>query len=109
MDSPGVEKTKEIIGALTYKFKKNTGSKQFASVETLKNYKVLVNNILSLPQGRQDLIPEHYEIVDKRVTVPVPFPDPRFLLRESQQPVYDEINDTAFINALVGWGKCFAL
>lgn len=107
MDSPGVEKTKEIIGVLTYKFKKNTGSKQFATVETLKNYKTLVNGILSLPQGRQDLIPEHYEIVDKRITVPVPFPDPKFPLRDSQQPVYDEINDTVFINALVGWGKTF--
>ena len=107
LDSPGVEKTKEIISALTYKFKKNTGSKQFATVETLKNYKVLVNNILSLPQGRQDLIPEHYEIVDKRTVVPVPFPDPKYPLRDSQQPVYDEINDTVFINALVGWGKTF--
>lgn len=105
MDSPGVEKTKEIIGVLTYKFKKNTGSKQFAAVETLKNYKTLVNGILSLPQTRTDLIPPDYEIIDKRILVPVPFPDTKFELRDSQQPVYDAVTDTCFINALVGWGK----
>jgi hypothetical protein len=109
LDNPGVEKTKEIIKALTYKFNKNTGSKQFAAVETLKNYKTLVKGILSIPQGRQDLIPEGYEVLDKRVTVPVPFPDPKFPLRPEQQVVYDEISDTVFVNALVGWGKCFAL
>lgn len=107
LSNPGVEKSKEIIKALTYKIKKDTGSKQFSSIETIKNYKILPKGILSLPQGRQDLIPEGFEVVDKRVLVPVPFPDPKFPLRDSQQPVYDEINDTAFINALVGWGKTF--
>ncbi len=109
LDNPGVEATKAIIKALTYKINKDTGSKKFATVETIKNYKVLPKGILSIPQGRTDLIPPEYEIVDKRVTEPVPFPSPRFPLRDTQQPVYDEINDTAFINALVGWGKCFAL
>ncbi len=105
LDNPGVEATKAIIKALTYKINKDTGSKKFATVETIKNYKVLPKGILSIPQGRTDLIPPEYEIVDKRVTEPVPFPSPRFPLRDTQQPVYDEINDTAFINALVGWGK----
>ena len=107
LDNPGVEATKAIIKALTYKINKDTGSKKFATVETIKNYKVLPKGILSIPQGRTDLIPPEYEIVDKRVTEPVPFPSPRFPLRDTQQPVYDEINDTAFINALVGWGKTF--
>ena len=107
LDSPGVEKTKEIIKALTYKINKDTGSKKFATVETIKNYKVLTKGILSIPQGRTDLIPEDYEVLDKRTLVPVPFPDPKHPLRESQQPVYDEIEDTVFINALVGWGKTF--
>jgi superfamily II DNA or RNA helicase len=105
LDNPGVEKTKEIISALTYKFKKDTGSKQFAPVETVKNYKTLVNGILSIPQARTDLIPEGYEILDKRTYVPVPFPDPKFALRDSQLPVYNDATDTCFINALVGWGK----
>jgi superfamily II DNA or RNA helicase len=107
LDSPGVEGSKAIIKALTYKIQKDTGSKKFAAVETIKNYKTLTKGILSIPQGRQDLIPENYEIIDKRVLVPVPFPDPKFPLRPEQQVVYEEVADTVFINALVGWGKTF--
>jgi superfamily II DNA or RNA helicase len=107
MDNPGVEHTKLVIKELTYKIKKDTGSKQFATVETIKNYKVLPKGILSIPQGRLDLIPEDYEIIDKRVLEDVPFPTPKFGLRPEQQVVYDPIDDTCFINALVGWGKTF--
>jgi len=107
LDNPGVEETKQIIKTLTYKIHKDTGSKQFSTVETIKNYKVLPKGILSIPQGRQDLIPKGYEIIDKRTQVPAPFPEPKFALRNTQQVVYDEITDTCFINALVGWGKTF--
>jgi superfamily II DNA or RNA helicase len=107
IDNPGIPETKAIIKALTYKIQKDTGSKKFAVVETIKNYKTLPKGILSLPQGRQDLIPENYEIIDKRVFVPVPFPTPKFPLREEQRAVYNEVDDTVFINALVGWGKTF--
>jgi superfamily II DNA or RNA helicase len=62
---------------------------------------------LSIPQGRLDLIPEDYEIIDKRVVESVPFPTPKYPLRPEQQVVYDPIDDTCFINALVGWGKTF--
>lgn len=107
MDNPGVEATKAIMKALTYKIQKDTGSKKFAAVETIKNYKVLPKGILSIPQGRRELIPAEYEIIDKRTLVPVPFPLPKFPLRPEQQVVYDEVADTVFINALVGWGKTF--
>ena len=107
MDNPGVEHTKKVISELTYKIKKDTGSKKFATVETIKNYKVLPKGILSIPQGRLDLIPDEYEVVDKRVLEDVPFPTPKFGLRPEQQVVYDPIDDTCFINALVGWGKTF--
>lgn len=107
LENPGVEKTKEIIKALTYKIKTDTSNKAFARIETIKNYKILAKGILSIPQGRIDLIPEGYEIVDKRTVISVPFPDPKYPLREAQLPVYEEINDTAFVNALVGWGKTF--
>ena len=107
MDNPGVEHTKKVIGALTYKIKKDTGAKKFSPVETIKNYKVLPKGILSIPQGRLDLVPEDYEIIDKRVLENVPFPTPKFGLRPEQQVVYDPIDDTCFINALVGWGKTF--
>jgi len=107
MDDPGKLKSKFITDNLTYKFKKNTGSKKFNLIETIRNYKLLSKGILSIPQGRLDLIPEGYEIVDKRVINLVPFPKPKYLLREDQLAVYNEANDTCFINALVGWGKTF--
>jgi len=107
LDNPGVEESKSIIKTLTYKIHKDTGSKQFSTVETIRNYKILPKGILSIPQGRLDLVPKHYEIVDKRITIPVPFPTPKFPLRNTQLVVYEEITDTCFINALVGWGKTF--
>ena len=107
IDDPGVDHAKTVIKALTYKINKDTGSKKFAVVETIKNFKVLPKGILSMPQGRTDLIPEGYEIVDKRVLNPVPFPDPVHPLREDQLEIYDQIDDTCFVNALVGWGKTF--
>lgn len=105
MDNPGVEHTKEIIKALTYKIKKDTGSKKFATIETIKNYRLLPKGIISIPQGRLDLVPEDYEIIDRRILENIPFPSPKFPLRPEQQVVYDPIDDTCFINALVGWGR----
>jgi len=107
MDNPGVEHTKHIIKELTYKIKKDTGSKKFATIETIKNYKILPKGILSIPQGRLDLVPDEYEVIDKRVVESIPFPSPKFALRPEQQVVYDPIEDSCFINALVGWGKTF--
>ena len=107
IDNPGILHTKHVINQLTYKIHKNTGSKKFTSVETIRNYRSLTSGIISMPQGRSDLIPEGYEIVDKRVLVPVPFPTPKYELRDDQLAVYDQVEDTCFINALVGWGKTF--
>lgn len=99
---------KKIIDELTYRIEKKTHAKgKFKTVEIIKNYKLLMNDIVSVPQGRTDLIPEGYQIVDKRVTHEVPFPVAKYPLRDSQQPVYDQVSDTCFINALVGWGKTF--
>ncbi len=107
MDDPGKEHTKHIMRTLTYKIHKDTGSKKFVSVETIRNYKSLLNGIITVPQGRLDLIPENYELVDKRVLNPVPFPNTKFDLRDDQKIIYDQVTDTCFINALVGWGKTF--
>lgn len=107
IDNPGKDHSKHVIQTLTYKIHKDTGSKKFSSVETIKNYKLLAGGIISMPQGRLDLIPEGWELVDKRVLNPVPFPTPKYELREDQRVVYDEVTDTCFINALVGWGKTF--
>jgi superfamily II DNA or RNA helicase len=64
-------------------------------------------SIISIPQGRTDLIPKGYEIVDKRVVEFADFPAPKFDLFPEQRVVYDEVDSSCFINALVGWGKTF--
>ena len=73
----------------------------------IKNMARIKTNLVSIPVGRMDLIPEGYEIVDKREQVPVKLPDFKFDLRESQKEVYDAIEDNAIINAWVSWGKTF--
>ena len=59
--------------------------------QIIKNLQRVRENLVSIPIGREDLIPNGYEMVDKRVMAPVDFPDFRFVLRESQQAVYDDI------------------
>lgn len=73
----------------------------------IKNMSRIRENLVTIPIGRTDLIPSDYEVVDKRIHVPVDFPEFKFPLRESQQAVYDEIEDNAIINAWVSWGKTF--
>jgi superfamily II DNA or RNA helicase len=99
----------EIKKALTYKIvQKGAGRGGKHSVlEVIRTYKILPRDIISIPQGRTDLIPDGYEIIDKRIKVDMPFPDPRVQLRPEQQLVYNEVNDSCFINALPGWGKTF--
>lgn len=83
------------------------GGKPIRAVETIKNYGVLSSNILSLPRGRIDLIPDDYEIVDKTITVPTRLPDPTLELRPDQRIIAEAANTDCFINALPGWGKTF--
>ena len=52
----------------------------------IKNMARVRENLVSIPIGRTDLIPDEYEVVDKRIMVPVDFPDFKFTLRESQKP-----------------------
>jgi superfamily II DNA or RNA helicase len=75
--------------------------------QVIKNMGIIRNGLVSLPIGRTDLIPDHYEIVDKRIEKPIDFPEFKFELRESQKKVYDEIKDNSIINAWVSWGKTF--
>ena len=73
----------------------------------IKNLQRVRENLVSIPIGREDLIPNDYEIVDKRIKAPVDFPEFKFVLRESQQAVYDELDNSSIINAWVSWGKTF--
>jgi superfamily II DNA or RNA helicase len=63
--------------------------------------------LVTLPIGRTDLIPDDYEIKDKRNDLPIEPLDFKFTLRDSQQSVYDEVQDSCIINAWVSWGKTF--
>jgi len=102
------EQASTLIRTLTYKIKKNIpGATHFSQFEIIKNFKMLGKNVISIPVGRTDLIPENYEIIDKRTNQEMPFPVPKLNLREDQQTVYDLVSDTCFINAMVGWGKTF--
>ncbi len=67
------------------------------------------DRLITFPSGRLDLIPEGYEIKDKRIEIPVEFPDfpPGFQLRDSQQEIYDKATGSCLINAKVAWGKTF--
>ena len=97
---------KEIVKTLTYRIESKSGQKgKFKNIEIIKNYKILPQGVVSVPQGRYDLIPGDAIVLDKRVLNPVPFPLPRHGLREGQQVIYDQVSDSCFINALVGWGK----
>ena len=73
----------------------------------IKNMARVRENLVTIPIGRTDLIPNEYKIVDKRIMVPVDFPEFKYVLRESQRAVYDELDDNCIINAWVSWGKTF--
>jgi superfamily II DNA or RNA helicase len=90
--------------ALTYKI---DSYRSDVAPTMIKNVRKIRNGLVSIPVGRFDLIPEGYEIKDKRVLLPVDFPKFKFDLRQSQQDVYDAIEDNAIINAFVSWGKTF--
>jgi len=75
--------------------------------EVIRNMSLIRDNLISIPVGRTDLIPEGYEIKDKRVLIPIEFPERKHTLRESQQKVYDLVDDNYLINAKVSWGKTF--
>ena len=73
----------------------------------IKNMSRIKSGLVSIPVGRTDLIPQDYEVVDKREVIKADFPTFKFDLRDSQKAVYDELNDNAIINAWVSWGKTF--
>lgn len=103
MDLP-IDKN-SLFDALTYRIVNNDGSKKYEQIEIIRNYRMITPNIVSIPQARYDLIPPGYEIIDKRILEFEDFPSPKYDLFPEQQIVYDQVEDTCFINALVGWGK----
>jgi superfamily II DNA or RNA helicase len=99
-----IELEKELLKGLTYSIE---AYRPELPPRIITNARVIKEGLMSIPSGRLDLIPDYYDIIDRRVTVPVEFPPFAFKLRESQQAVYDQINSDAFINAWTSWGKTF--
>ncbi len=100
----------KLKNALTYKIEEKVVAKGGGTrikVQILKTYIMHPGDVISIPRGRLDLIPDGFEIVDKTVEHSVPFPEPKLLARPDQQKVIDAISSDAFINAKVGWGKTF--
>lgn len=116
LEKPTDEQLQYIIKELTYaiavqSFERARSGKlnPTRKIEYLRNYQLLPKGIIAIPVGRPDLIPDDYEILERRILHEVPFPNPKFELRDSQKLIYDQVTDNCFVNAKVGWGKCFAL
>jgi superfamily II DNA or RNA helicase/intein/homing endonuclease len=99
-----LELEKNLFDNLTYKIPAYRSDLPPTIITTAR---LIKPGLLSIPSGRTDLIPEYYDIIDKRVEVPVEFPPFKFDLRPSQQAIYEEINSNAFINAWTSFGKTF--
>lgn len=95
------EKLREI---LTYSIESRIPNEPPLIIRNLKQVK---GSIVSIPSGREDLIPDGYDIIDKRSAPAAQFPAFRGQLRESQQAVYDEIESSTMLNAWVSFGKTF--
>ena len=75
----------------------------------INNFSRVTQGVVSIPSGRVDLIPKDYEIIDKRVQVPVDLPTPGFTLRDNQKEAVDFIEGhSGLINAKPSWGKTIA-
>lgn len=98
------ELKKKLSDELTYKIPPQNPNDP---PQIIKNLQRVRENLVSIPIGRTDLIPEGYEIVEKRLDIPASFPEFKFELRRSQQDVYDALDDNCIINAWVSWGKTF--
>ena len=102
------DQAEQLRTKLTYKIPVYQGQNHHMGFEIIRNYITIKKGIISIPQGRIDLIPEGHEILERRVLVPAKIPEPRFPLRNNQVWVYEHANDSCFIHAMVGWGKTFS-
>lgn len=93
-----------LANNLSYTFVVNTLT---GATENYLDIRYLPRDLLSIPISRTDLIPKDFKIVDKRINEEVYFPEFRATLRESQQKIYDAVNDSCVINAKPGYGKTF--
>lgn len=96
----------KLKSELTYSFQPSNPE---ALPEVICNATTIGKRAITIPSGRVDLIPEGWEIENKRVEPKYKFPnmDSSIVLREDQQEIYDNISGDCIINAQPGWGKTF--
>jgi len=73
----------------------------------IKNMARIRDDLISMPVGCMKYIPEDYEIVDKRVSNEIIFPEFKGELRGGQIPIYNSVDDNCMINAAPGFGKTY--
>jgi superfamily II DNA or RNA helicase len=71
------------------------------------NARVINDKLISIPSGREDLIPPGYQVIDKRVNRCIEWPEFSFTLRDDQQNILDQVESSCLINANPAWGKTF--
>jgi len=98
------EQEKDILRNLTYSI---DNYRTDLPPKVITTARVIRPGLMSIPSGRVDLIPHDYEIINKRVQVPVEFPEFRAKLRPSQQQIYDAIETDARVQANPSFGKTF--
>lgn len=97
----------EIEKELTYTIPVRISASEVRNVK-LFDFKRVSSTTLSIPIGREDLIPDGHEILDKRVYNMTDFHiQEGITLRDSQQEIYDNIEDNTIINAGCSFGKTF--
>lgn len=103
-----LSRTEELVGSLRENLTRYFPNKNYKKPPVPEcDLGFVMDNILTVPVARTDLIPSNYEVVDKRVTIPVKFPEFKATLRDSQQKIYDDVDDNCVINAKPGFGKTF--
>jgi superfamily II DNA or RNA helicase len=73
----------------------------------VKHLERISDTVVAFPSGRLDLIPEDYELIDKRSYADAVIPNPAFTLRENQAEARDFFSDGScgLVNCKPGWGK----
>ena len=103
-----LKRTRELHDYLIKKLTYTLPPKQPGKMpETYCDVTRVNENVLTIPIGRTDLIPEFYETEDNRILNPVTFPKFKYDLRDDQAEVVDAIEDSCLINANPSWGKTF--
>lgn len=93
-----------LLRALTYKIPQYRDD---LPPKIITNARIIKEGLMSIPSGRIDLIPEDYEIINRRVLDFVDFPPFLGELRQNQSAVHDHVASDCFINANTSWGKTF--